>query len=129
MYSCLKSYGIDGIDAFPVTVEATFGRAMPGFDIVGLPDAAIKESRLRVQSSIRLCGYELPAGSRMYEAVEKAGGMTSEAAQEYVNLAQAIEDGQQLRIPSREAIRKYQETGKDVSGLLGAGGADGNGSE
>ena len=32
MYSCLKSYGIDGIDAFPVTVEATFGRAMPGFD-------------------------------------------------------------------------------------------------
>ena len=62
MYSCLKSYGIDGIDAFPVTVEATFGRAMPGFDIVGLPDAAIKESHLRVQSSIRLCGYELPAG-------------------------------------------------------------------
>ena len=63
------------------------------------------------------------------EAVEKAGGMTSEAAQEYVNLAQAIEDGQQLRIPSREEIRKYQETGKDVSGLLGAGGAAGNGSE
>ena len=65
----------------------------------------------------------------MYEAVEKAGGMTSEAAQEYVNLAQAIEDGQQLRIPSREEIRKYQETGKDVAGLLGAGGAAGNGSE
>lgn len=65
----------------------------------------------------------------MYEAVEKAGGMTSEAAQESVNLAQAIEDGQQLRIPSREEIRKYQETGKDVSGLLGAGGAAGNGSE
>lgn len=85
---------------------------------------------------IHVCGevaapgvYELPAGSRMYEAVEKAGGMTSEAAQEYVNLAQAIEDGQQLRIPSREEIRKYQETGKDVSGLLGAGGAAGNGSE
>ena len=65
----------------------------------------------------------------MYEAVEKAGGMTSEAAQESVNLAQVIEDGQQLRIPSREEIRKYQETGKDVSGLLGAGGAAGNGSE
>ena len=84
---------------------------------------------------IHVCGevaapgvYELPAGSRMYEAVEKAGGMTSEAAQEYVNLAQAIEDGQQLRIPSREEIRKYQETGKDVSGFLGAGGAAGNGS-
>lgn len=74
---------------------------------------------------IHVCGevaapgvYELPAGR-----------MTSEAAQESVNLAQAIEDGQQLRIPSREEIRKYQETGKDVSGLLGAGGAAGNGSE
>lgn len=84
---------------------------------------------------IHVCGevaapgvYELPAGSRMYEAVEKAGGMTSEAAQEYVNLAQVIEDGQQLRIPSREEIRKYQETGKDISGLLGAGGGNGNGS-
>ena len=41
--------------------------------------------------------------------------MTSEAAQESVNLAQAIEDGQQLRIPSREEIRKYQETGKRMS--------------
>ncbi len=84
---------------------------------------------------IHVCGevaapgvYELPAGSRMYEAVEKAGGMTSEAAQEYVNLAQAIEDGQQLWIPSKEEIRKYRETGKEGSGLLGAGGAAGTGS-
>ena len=76
---------------------------------------------------IHVCGEVEETG--MYEAVEKAGGMTSEAAQESVNLAQAIEDGQQLRIPSREEIRKYQETGKDVSGLLGAGGAAGNGSE
>lgn len=81
---------------------------------------------------IHVCGevaapgvYELPAGSRMYEAVEMAGGMTSEAAQEYVNLAQALEDGQQLWIPSREEIRKYQETGKDVSGLLGTRGGAG----
>lgn len=52
--------------------------------------------------------------------------MTSEAAQEYVNLAQAIEDGQQLRIPSR---KRFEISGnrKDVSGLLGAGGAAGNG--
>ena len=83
---------------------------------------------------IHVCGevaapgvYELPAGSRIYEAVEKAGGMTSEAAQEYVNLAQAIEDGQQLWIPSREEIQTYQETGKDVSGFLGAGGVAGTG--
>ena len=96
------------------------------------PEEQSKENPQTPESRIlyiHVCGevaapgvYELPAGSRMYEAVEKAGGMTSEAAQESVNLAQ-------LRIPSREEIRKYQETGKDVSGLLGAGGAAGNGSE
>lgn len=53
----------------------------------------------------------------MYEAVEKAGGMTSEAAQESVNLAQAIEDGQQLRIPSREEIRKCQKQGRMSPGF------------
>lgn len=60
MYSCVKSYGIGGIDAYAVTVEVTLNRAIPSFDIVGLPDAAIKESRLRVQSAITHAGYEMP---------------------------------------------------------------------
>lgn len=60
MYSCVKSYGINGIDAYAVTVETTINRAMPAFDIVGLPDAAIKESRSRVQSAIIQGGYEMP---------------------------------------------------------------------
>ena len=60
MYSSVKSYGINGIDAYAVTAEATITRAMPGFDIVGLPDAAVKESRSRVQSAISQGGYELP---------------------------------------------------------------------
>ena len=62
---------------------------------------------------IHVCGevaapgvYELPAGSRMYEAVEKAGGMTSEAAQEYVNLAQAIEAGGAAGNGSESASQK-----------------------
>lgn len=66
---------------------------------------------------IHVCGevaapgvYELPAGSRMYEAVEKAGGMTSKAAQEYVNLAQAIEDGRSFGFRAGKRFRKYHET-------------------
>ena len=57
---------------------------------------------------IHVCGevaapgvYELPAGSRMYEAVEKAGGMTSEAAQESVNLAQAMDSSFGFRAGKR----------------------------
>lgn len=71
---------------------------------------------------VHVCGevaapgvYELSEGSRLYEAVEKAGGMTSEAAGEYVNLAQVVEDGQQVWIPGIEDIKKYQENGTDVS--------------
>ena len=48
MYSCVKSYGISGIDAYAVTVETTLTRAMPAFDIVGLPDAAVKLSLIHI---------------------------------------------------------------------------------
>lgn len=65
--------------------------------------------------------YELEPGSRMYEAVEMAGGMTSEAAQEYINLAQKIEDGEQVWIPSRGEVKTYQEAGREVPAIPGAG--------
>ena len=35
MYSCVKSYGINGIDAYAVTVETTLSRSIPSFDVVG----------------------------------------------------------------------------------------------
>ncbi len=60
MYSCVKSYGISGIDAYPVAVETTLTRALPAFEIVGLPDAAVKESRSRVQSSLHQAGFQFP---------------------------------------------------------------------
>lgn len=58
---------------------------------------------------VHVCGavnspgvYYLEAGSRVHEAVELAGGLSDDAAQEYVNLASALEDGQQLYIPTLE---------------------------
>ena len=64
MYSCITSYGISGIDAYAVAVEVTINRAMPMFDIVGLPDAAVRESRSRVQSTIIHGGYEMPVARK-----------------------------------------------------------------
>lgn len=46
--------------------------------------------------------YELSADSRLYEALEAAGGMTETAADTYLNQAQKLEDGQQIYVPSRE---------------------------
>jgi magnesium chelatase family protein len=49
-----------GIDARPVRVEVDVHPGLPGIQIVGLPDAAVKESRQRVRSAIKNCGFELP---------------------------------------------------------------------
>ncbi|WP_074951290.1 YifB family Mg chelatase-like AAA ATPase [Alicyclobacillus macrosporangiidus] len=51
---------LDGISASVVTVEADVGRGLPQFHIVGLPDSAVNESKLRIRSAIRNSGLEFP---------------------------------------------------------------------
>lgn len=48
-----------GIDARPVQVEVEVRNGLPQMQIVGLPDAAVRESRERVRSAIRNCGFDL----------------------------------------------------------------------
>jgi magnesium chelatase family protein len=60
MFSQIKSLGLYGMDAYIVDVEADISMGLPAFDVVGLPDAAVKESRERVRSSLKNCGYEFP---------------------------------------------------------------------
>ena len=60
MFYKLKSLGLYGMDAFMVEVEADLSQGLPSFDIVGLPDAAVKESRDRVRAAMKNCGYEFP---------------------------------------------------------------------
>lgn len=60
MFSQLKSLGLYGLDAYVVGVEADISQGLPSFDIVGLPDAAVKESRERVRSSLKNCGFDFP---------------------------------------------------------------------
>lgn len=60
MFAKAKSLGIYGMDAFSVVVEADLSKGLPRFDIVGLPDAAVKESRERVRASIKNCRFEYP---------------------------------------------------------------------
>ena len=60
MVSHLYSMGLYGMDAFAVEVEADLSAGLPSFEVVGLPDAAVKESRDRVRSAIKNCGFEFP---------------------------------------------------------------------
>ncbi len=57
------SASVYGIDAYLVEVEVDVGSArMTDFNVVGLPDNAVKESRERIKSALRNCGYEFPHG-------------------------------------------------------------------
>ncbi|MEG1995873.1 MAG: YifB family Mg chelatase-like AAA ATPase [Oscillospiraceae bacterium] len=60
MISQIMSVGLIGMTAYTVEIEVDISKGMPAFEIVGLPDAAIKESRDRVRSAIKNCGYEFP---------------------------------------------------------------------
>ena len=62
MFSRVKGIGIFGIDSYMIEIEADVSNGLPAFDIVGLPDAAVKESRDRVRSAIKNCGFKFPIG-------------------------------------------------------------------
>lgn len=58
--------------------------------------------------------YELPADSRVYEAVQAAGGMKETAAATYLNQAEKISDGQKLYVPSLEEAVSGQEISEEA---------------
>lgn len=60
MLSIIKSAALMGIDSYPVDVEVDLSNGLPAFDIVGLPDSAVKESRERVRTAIRNSGFPFP---------------------------------------------------------------------
>ena len=55
-----SSVGLFGMDGYMVEVEADVSSGLPAFDIVGLPDTAVRESRDRVRTAIHNCGYSFP---------------------------------------------------------------------
>ena len=63
MFADVYSMGLCGLDAFTVHVECDISQGMPSFDIVGLPGAAIKESRNRIRAALRNIGLEMPVNT------------------------------------------------------------------
>ena len=77
---------------------------------------------------VHVCGavenpdvYELPAESRVYEAVQAAGGFTEEADSSYVNQAQKLSDGVKLVIPTQEQTQIFADKGEEETeiGIVG----------
>ncbi len=60
MLARVMSHGLSGISGFPVAVEADLSGGLPAYDTVGLPDAAVRESRERVRAAVRNSGFTFP---------------------------------------------------------------------
>ena len=60
MLARTRTLALHGVDAVPVDVEIDIHRGLPAFSLVGLPDAAVRESRERVRAAIVNCGFEFP---------------------------------------------------------------------
>ena len=61
MICSVKTLGINGIQGSSVTVECYITNGLPAFDIVGLPDAAVKEARERVRAAAKNSGLSFPS--------------------------------------------------------------------
>ena len=57
--------------------------------------------------------YELRTDARIYEALEAAGGMTEDAAADWINQAEALSDGERIYVPTQE---EAEESAQSVSG-------------
>lgn len=60
MFSKVRSFGVSGVGGYGVELEVYITNGLPAFDIVGLPDAAVKESRERVRAAVKNNGYRFP---------------------------------------------------------------------
>ena len=60
MYARINSLGLLGLNAFPVTVEIESSEGLESFDIVGMADISVKESRERIRSAFRSSGINFP---------------------------------------------------------------------
>lgn len=80
---------------------------------------------------VHVCGevaspgvYPIPSGSRLYEAIEAAGGILENGAGEQLNQAAQIEDGQQIYVPSREEVQQGTAGGAQLPQQAVTGGGN-----
>ena len=56
----VTSLGLNGVTGYPVAAECALSGGLPAFDVVGLPDASVKEARERVRSAVKSSGFDFP---------------------------------------------------------------------
>ena len=96
MFARINSMGLFGVDSYMVGVEVDYGQGLPRVDLVGLPDAAVNESRNRVRSAIKNSGYSFPS-SRITINLSPADIRKEGPVYDLPILIAVLKAGQQLR--------------------------------
>ena len=77
MMTQVRSLGLHGVEGYEVLCECDLSGGLPNFEVVGLPDAAVREARDRVRSAIKNCGFSFPVSRitvNLAPADRKKGG-------------------------------------------------------
>jgi len=61
MLTIVRSLALNGLEGYIVRVEVDVSSGLPGFELVGLPDAAVREAKDRVRAAIKNAGFDFPA--------------------------------------------------------------------
>ena len=72
MVVSVRSLGLNGVAGYEVSAECFLSGGLPAFDVVGLPDAAVREARERVRAAVKNCGAKFPV-SRITVNLAPAG--------------------------------------------------------
>ena len=123
---CGKSAAVSyelGPDAEELPAEGTSGERGNSFEGEAVSGTDRETEEPPESVFVYVCGavrapgvYELPEGSRVYEALAAAGGMTEEADERTLNQAGILEDGQQITVYTKEEAASVPSAAGDISG-------------
>ena len=98
MLSKVHSLGLAGIAGYEVETECYIGTGLPAFELVGLPDASVKEARERVRAAVKNCGFRFPV-SRIIVNLAPAGTKKSGTLYDLPILLGILCASEQVRLP------------------------------
>lgn len=100
MLAKILSYGLNGITGYPVQIELDINSGLPGYDVVGLADVAIKESKSRVKAAIKNSAFNYPLNKIIINLApadtKKEGSMYDLPIALSILVAEGIINNQQL---------------------------------
>lgn len=121
MVTTVRSLGLTGIAGYEVAAECFLSGGLPAFDIVGLPDAAVREARERVRAAVKNCGAKFPV-SRITVNLAPAGTKKAGTVYDLPIFVGLLAAAGELPAPPQDAafIGELSLTGalRGVSGVL-----------